>query len=56
MQSLRRTAVTAARSGRVSLPRQLRRYAHDEHAHAHHTPPVSEGFGVRPPLTQQLFL
>ncbi|KAF2705340.1 hypothetical protein K504DRAFT_537405 [Pleomassaria siparia CBS 279.74] len=45
MQSLRRTAVTTIRKGRTTLPRQSRRYAHDEHAHAPHTPPASEGFG-----------
>jgi hypothetical protein len=47
MQSLRRTAVTAARTGRTTLPRQQRRFAHDEHAHGHgHA--VNEPIGVRP--------
>ncbi|KAF2634340.1 hypothetical protein P280DRAFT_474699 [Massarina eburnea CBS 473.64] len=35
MQSLRRTALTAARKGQTRFPRQPRRYAHDEHAHGH---------------------
>lgn len=49
MQSLRRTAVTAARTGRTTLSRQTRRYAHDEH-HAHgHAAPANEPMGVRPP-------
>jgi hypothetical protein len=48
MQSLRRTAVTAARQGRTTLPRQQRRFAHDEHAHGHgHHAPVNEPMGVR---------
>ncbi|KAF2105393.1 hypothetical protein BDV96DRAFT_592588 [Lophiotrema nucula] len=45
MQALRRTAVTASRQGRTTLSRQTRRYAHDEHAHAHHAEPVNESFG-----------
>ena len=49
MQSLRRTVVTAARTGRTTLSRQTRRYAHDEH-HAHgHAAPANEPMGVRPP-------
>ncbi|XPS93856.1 hypothetical protein M3J09_003188 [Ascochyta lentis] len=47
MQSLRRTAVTAARTGRTTLSRQTRRYAHDEHAHGHAAPvnePMGRGF------------
>jgi len=45
MQSLRRTAVTAARTGRTTLSRQTRRYAHDEH-HAHgHAAPANEPMG-----------
>jgi hypothetical protein len=47
MQSLRRTAVTAARTGRTTLPRQQRRFAHDEHAHGHGHEPVNEPIGVR---------
>ncbi|OAL45433.1 hypothetical protein IQ07DRAFT_591246 [Pyrenochaeta sp. DS3sAY3a] len=35
MHSLRRTAATAARKPKVTLPRQPRRFAHDEHAHGH---------------------
>ncbi|KAH7123728.1 hypothetical protein B0J11DRAFT_506783 [Dendryphion nanum] len=47
MQSIRRTAVTAARKGRTTLPRQPRRFAHDEHAHGHgHTPAANESIGV----------
>jgi hypothetical protein len=46
MQSLRRTAVTAARKGRTTLPRQPRRFAHDEHAHGHGHAPVDEPMGV----------
>ncbi|KAF2028108.1 hypothetical protein EK21DRAFT_90931 [Setomelanomma holmii] len=46
MQSLRRTVVTAARKGRTSIPRQLRRYAHDEAAHGHGHAPVNEPMGV----------
>ncbi|KAF2270490.1 NADH:ubiquinone oxidoreductase 17.8kD subunit, partial [Lojkania enalia] len=42
MQSLRRTVVSTARKGRTTLPRQPRRYAHDEH---HHAQPVNESFG-----------
>ncbi|CAI6332112.1 unnamed protein product [Periconia digitata] len=48
MQSLRRTAVTAARSGRTTLPRQPRRFTHDEHAHGGHghgPEPVNESMG-----------
>ncbi|KAF2831760.1 hypothetical protein CC86DRAFT_342781 [Ophiobolus disseminans] len=45
MQSLRRSAVTAARKGRTTLPRQSRRYAHDEHAHGHGHAPVNEPIG-----------
>ncbi|KAH5532054.1 hypothetical protein HBI52_000430 [Parastagonospora nodorum] len=45
MQSLRRTAVTAARKGRSTLPRQQRRFAHDEHAHDHGHAPVNEPMG-----------
>ncbi|KAF2726871.1 hypothetical protein EJ04DRAFT_506594 [Polyplosphaeria fusca] len=45
MQSLPRTALTAARRGRVSLLRQPRRYAHEEHGHAHQSAPVNESFG-----------
>ncbi|OAL07183.1 hypothetical protein IQ06DRAFT_288945 [Phaeosphaeriaceae sp. SRC1lsM3a] len=45
MQSLRRTAVTAARQGRTTLPRQSRRFAHDEHAHGHGHAPVNEPIG-----------
>ncbi|KAF1951941.1 hypothetical protein CC80DRAFT_480405 [Byssothecium circinans] len=45
MQSLRRTAASAARKGRTTLPRQPRRYAHDEHAHGHSHAPVSEPIG-----------
>ncbi|KAF2622079.1 hypothetical protein BU25DRAFT_403418 [Macroventuria anomochaeta] len=47
MQSLRRTAVTAARTSRTTLSRQTRRYAHDEHAHGHAAPanePLGKGF------------
>lgn len=47
MQSLRRTAVTATRQGRTTLPRQPRRFAHDEHAHGHGHEPVNEPIGVR---------
>jgi hypothetical protein len=46
MQSLRRTAVTAAQKGRTTLPRQPRRFAHDEHAHGHGHAPVNEPMGV----------
>ncbi|KAJ4287191.1 hypothetical protein N0V90_012589 [Kalmusia sp. IMI 367209] len=46
MQALRRTATSAARKGRTTLPRQQRRYAHDEHAHHAHAEPVSESMGV----------
>ncbi|KAL6159414.1 hypothetical protein ACJQWK_05752 [Exserohilum turcicum] len=46
MQSLRRTAATAARASRTPLSRQSRRYAHDEaHAHGHATPAVDEPIG-----------
>ncbi|RMZ66836.1 hypothetical protein GMOD_00002209 [Pyrenophora seminiperda CCB06] len=45
MQSLRRTAVTAARTSRTSLSRQSRRFAHDEHAHAHPHHTVDEPIG-----------
>jgi len=52
MQSLRRTAVAAARTSRTSLPRQSRRFAHDEHAHGHPTPAADEPMGVcQPPFT-----
>ncbi|KAH6638450.1 hypothetical protein C7974DRAFT_306861 [Boeremia exigua] len=44
MQSLRRTAVAAARTSRTTLSRQTRRYAHDEHAHGH-AAPVNESLG-----------
>ncbi|XTI95699.1 hypothetical protein V2W45_1182145, partial [Cenococcum geophilum] len=44
MQPLRRSAVASARKARPSLPRQLRRYAHDAHDHGHHEP-VNESFG-----------
>ncbi|KAF1935713.1 hypothetical protein EJ02DRAFT_360897 [Clathrospora elynae] len=45
MQSLRRTAVTAARAGRTTLSRQSRRYAHEEHAHGHAVnEPMGYGF------------
>ena len=51
MQSLRRTAATAARASRTPLSRQSRRYAHDEaHAHGHATPAVDEPIGVCPLL------
>ncbi|KAH7061654.1 hypothetical protein BKA63DRAFT_527924 [Paraphoma chrysanthemicola] len=46
MQSLRRTAATAARKGRTALPRQPRRYAHDEAAHGHGHAPVNEPIGI----------
>ncbi|KAF1912224.1 hypothetical protein BDU57DRAFT_559505 [Ampelomyces quisqualis] len=55
MQSLRSITVTAARKGRVSLPRQPRRYhgdkhahdehAHNEHGHGHGHEPVNEPMG-----------
>ncbi|KAF2186942.1 hypothetical protein K469DRAFT_705481 [Zopfia rhizophila CBS 207.26] len=45
MQPLRRTAVTAARKTRTTLPRSQRRYAHDKHAHGHGHEPVNESFG-----------
>jgi hypothetical protein len=38
--------VTAARKGRTTLPRQQRRFAHDEHAHGHGHAPVNEPMGV----------
>ncbi|KAF5844270.1 hypothetical protein GGP41_002792 [Bipolaris sorokiniana] len=44
MQSLRRTAVAAARTSRTPLSRQSRRYAHDE-AHGHASPAVDEPMG-----------
>ncbi|KAL5113161.1 hypothetical protein ACEQ8H_008972 [Pleosporales sp. CAS-2024a] len=47
MQALRRTAGAAGRKGRTTLPRQQRRFAHDEHAHGHgHTvdEPLGKGF------------
>ncbi|KAL1657194.1 hypothetical protein SLS61_000236 [Didymella pomorum] len=44
MQALRRTAPIAARTGRTTLSRQSRRYAHDEHAHGH-AGPVNESLG-----------
>jgi hypothetical protein len=47
MQSLRRTAVFAARTGRTTLPRQPRRFAHDEHSHGHGHASASEPMGVR---------
>lgn len=51
MQSLRRTAVTAARKGQSPLPRQSRRFAHDEAAHGHGPASGNEPMGVRqPPL------
>ncbi|PSN63340.1 hypothetical protein BS50DRAFT_624094 [Corynespora cassiicola Philippines] len=46
MQPLRRTAATAARKARVTLPRQPRRWAHDEHAHGHSHGPVNESMGA----------
>ncbi|KAF2682808.1 hypothetical protein K458DRAFT_419640 [Lentithecium fluviatile CBS 122367] len=49
MQSLRRTAVTAARKGRTTLSRQPRRYAHDAHGHGHAEPvnePMGTGFWI----------
>ncbi|KAF1842756.1 uncharacterized protein K460DRAFT_387050 [Cucurbitaria berberidis CBS 394.84] len=45
MQSLRRTTVAAARTGRTNLSRQPRRYAHDTHAHGHGHGPVNEPMG-----------
>ncbi|KAF2133043.1 hypothetical protein P153DRAFT_284319 [Dothidotthia symphoricarpi CBS 119687] len=45
MQSLRKTAVVAARASRTTLPRQPRRYAHDEHSHGHGHGPVNEPMG-----------
>ncbi|KAH9878840.1 hypothetical protein J1614_002274 [Plenodomus biglobosus] len=45
MQSLRRTAVAAARTTRTPLSRQSRRYAHDEHAHGHAHASADEPMG-----------
>ncbi|KAL6711790.1 hypothetical protein ACN47E_002833 [Coniothyrium glycines] len=46
MQALRRTALTAGRTGRSSLSRQPRRFAHDEHAHGHGHAPADEPIGA----------
>ena len=47
MQSLRRTAVSTAGKCRTNLPRQPRRFAHDEHGHGHgHDHGVEEPLGV----------
>ncbi|KAJ4345382.1 uncharacterized protein N0V89_011512 [Didymosphaeria variabile] len=45
MQALRRTAASAVRKGRTAVSRQQRRYAHDEHHHAH-SEPVNESMGL----------
>ncbi|KAI8940549.1 hypothetical protein NX059_004227 [Plenodomus lindquistii] len=48
MQSLRRTAVAAARTSRsrTNLPRQTRRFAHDDHGHGHGHASVEEPMGT----------
>ncbi|KAF2847563.1 hypothetical protein T440DRAFT_470862 [Plenodomus tracheiphilus IPT5] len=46
MQSLRRTAVAAARTSRTTLSRQSRRHAHDEHAHGHGHASADEPMGT----------